>query len=128
MGCGALLKERNPDVRIVAVEPEESQVLSGGTSGQHMIEGIGAEFVPPILDTSLIDEVIPIANETAFRSARQTAALEGLPVGISAGAALAAAIEVAEREEMTGWRIVVIIPTSAEHYLSTPLFDKLRAR
>ena len=128
MGCGALLKERNPDVRIVAVEPEESQVLSGGTSGQHMIEGIGAVFVPPILDTSLIDEVIPIANETAFRSARQTAALEGLPVGISAGAALAAAIEVAEREEMTGWRIVVIIPTSAEHYLSTPLFDKLRAR
>ena len=90
-----------------------------------MIEGIGAGFVPPILDTNLIDEVIPIANETAFRSARQTAALEGLPVGISAGAALAAAIEVAEREEMTGRRIVVIIPSFAERYLSTPLFDKL---
>ena len=124
-GCGALLKERNPDVRIVAVEPEDSQVLSGGTPGQHMIEGIGAGFVPSILDTNLIDEVIPIANETAFRTARQTAALEGLPVGISAGAALAAAIEVAEREEMTGRRIVVIIPSFAERYLSTPLFDKL---
>ena len=124
-GCGALLKERNPDVRIVAVEPEDSQVLSGGTPGRHMIEGIGAGFVPPILDTNLIDEVIPIANETAFCTARQTAALEGLPVGISAGAALAAAIEVAEREEMTGRRIVVIIPSFAERYLSTPLFDKL---
>ena len=124
-GCGVLLKERNPDVRIVAVEPEDSQVLSGGTPDRHMIEGIGAGFVPPILDTNLIDEVIPIANETAFRTARQTAALEGLPVGISAGAALAAAIEVAEREEMTGRRIVVIIPSFAERYLSTPLFDKL---
>ncbi len=99
--------------------------LSGGTPGQHMIEGIGAGFVPPILDTNLIDEVIPIANETAFLTARQTAALEGLPVGISAGAALAAAIEVAEREEMTGRRIVIIIPSVAERYLSTPLFDKL---
>ena len=93
MGCGALLKERNPDVRNVAVEPEGSQVLSGGTPGQHMIEGIGAGFAPSILDTNLIDEVIPIANETEFRKARQTAALEGLPVSISAGAALAAAIE-----------------------------------
>lgn len=124
-GCGALLKERNPDVRNVAVEPEDSQVLSGGTPGQHMIEGIGAGFAPSILDTNLIDEVIPIANETEFRTARQTAALEGLPVSISAGAALAAAIEVAEREEMTGRRIVVIIPSFAERYLSTPLFEKL---
>ena len=124
-GCGALLKERNPDVRNVAVEPEDSQVLSGGTPGQHMIEGIGAGFAPSILDTNLIDEVIPIANETAFRTARQTAALEGLPVSISAGAALAAAIEVAEREEMTGRRIVVIIPSFVERYLSTLLFDKL---
>lgn len=96
-GCGALLKERNLVVRIVAVEPEDSQVLSGGTAGRHVIEGIGAGFVPPILDTNLIDEVISIANETAFRTARQTAALEGLPVGISAVAALAVAIEVAER-------------------------------
>ena len=124
-GCGALLKERNPNVRIVVVEPEDSQVLSGGTPDRHMIEGIGAGFVPPILDTNLIDEVIPIANETAFRTARQTAALGGLPVGISTCAALAAAIEVAEREEVTGRRIVVIIPPFAERYLSTPLFDKL---
>ena len=90
-----------------------------------MIEGIGAGFVPPILDMNLIDEVIPIANETAFLTARQTAALEELPIGILAGAAFAAAIEVAEREEMTGRRIVVIIPPFAERYLSTPLFDKL---
>ena len=124
-GYGALLKVHNPDGRIVAVEQEDSQVLSGGTPGRHMIEGIGAGFVPPILDTNLIDEVIPIANGTAFRTARQTAALEGLPVDISAGAALAAAIEVAEREEMTGRRIVIIIPSVAERYLSTPLFDKL---
>ena len=124
-GCGALLKVHNPDGRIVAVEQEDSQVLSGGTPGRHMIEGIGAGFVPPILDTNLIDEVIPIANGTAFRTARQTAAREGLPVDISAGAALAAAIEVAEREEMTGRRIVVIIRSFAKCYLSTPLFDKL---
>ena len=91
-GCGALLKARDPNVRIVAVEPEDSQVLSGGAAGQHMIEGIGAGFVPAILDTGLIDEVIPIANETAFRLARQTAALEGLPVGISAGAAIASSL------------------------------------
>ncbi|MEC8776819.1 MAG: pyridoxal-phosphate dependent enzyme, partial [Pseudomonadota bacterium] len=124
-GCGALLKVHNPDGRIVAVEQEDSQVLSGGTPGRHMIEGIGAGFVPPIFDTDLIDEVILITNETAFCTARQTAALEGLPVGISAGAALAAVTEVAEREEMTGRRIVVIIPSFAERYLSTPLFDKL---
>lgn len=124
-GCGALLKARNPDIRIVAVEPEDSQVLSGGRPGQHLIEGIGAGFIPSILDTGLIDEVIPIANETAFRLARQTAAVEGLPVGISGGAALAAAVELCERPEMSGRRVVVIIPSFAERYLSTPLFDKL---
>lgn len=124
-GCGALLKARNPDIRIVAVEPEDSQVLSGGRPGQHLIEGIGAGFIPSILDTGLIDEVIPIANETAFRLARQTAAVEGLPVGISGGAALAAAVELCERPEMNGRRVVVIIPSFAERYLSTPLFDKL---
>ena len=90
-----------------------------------MIEGIGAGFVPSILETALIDEVIPIANETAFRMARRTASAEGLPVGISAGAALAAAVELCERPEMHGRRIVVIIPSFAERYLSTPLFDKL---
>lgn len=124
-GCGEVLKRRNPDMRIVAVEPEDSQVLSGGHPGQHMIEGIGAGFIPSILQMQLIDEVIRIANETAFRVARQTATLEGLPVGISAGAALAAALELGERAEMTGRRIVVIIPSFAERYLSTPLFDKM---
>lgn len=124
-GCGALLKARDPEIRIIAVEPEDSQVLSGGRPGQHMIEGIGAGFIPSILDTGLIDEVIPIANETAFRLARQTAALEGVPVGISAGAALAAAVELCERPEMNGRRVVVVIPSFAERYLSTPLFDKL---
>ena len=124
-GCGALLKARNPEIQIVAVEPEDSQILSGGRPGQHLIEGIGAGFIPSILDTGLIDEVIPIANETAFRLARQTAVFEGLPVGISGGAALAAAVELCERPEMSGRRVVVIIPSFAERYLSTPLFDKL---
>ena len=124
-GCGQALKALNPDIQIVAVEPEDSQVLSGGLPGHHMIEGIGAGFVPSILDTSLIDEVIPIANETAFRTARRTAALEGVPVGISGGAAIAAALELAERPEMAGHRVVVVIPSFAERYLSTPLFDKL---
>lgn len=124
-GCGEFLKARNPEIRIVAVEPEDSQVLSGGRPGQHLIEGIGAGFIPSILDTGLIDEVIPIANETAFRLARQTAVVEGLPVGISGGAALAAAVELCERPEMSGRRVVVIIPSFAERYLSTPLFDKL---
>ena len=124
-GCAAVLKARDPAIRIVAVEPEDSQVLSGGRPGQHMIEGIGAGFAPSILETALIDEVIPIANETAFRMARRAASTEGLPVGISAGAALAAAVEFCERPEMDGRRIVVIIPSFAERYLSTPLFDKL---
>ena len=124
-GCGALLKARNPEIQIVAVEPEDSQILSGGRPGQHLIEGIGAGFIPSILDTGLIDEVIPIANETAFRLARQTAAVEGLPVGISGGAALAAAVELCERPKMSGRRVLVIIPSFAERYLSTPLFDKL---
>jgi len=124
-GCAEVLKERNPDFRMIAVEPEDSAVLTGGRPGPHMIEGIGAGFVPSILRRDLIDEIIPIANETAFEMARRTAALEGLPGGISAGAALAAALEVGERDEMKGKRIVVIIPSFAERYLSTPLFDKL---
>lgn len=124
-GCGEVLKSRDPAIQMIAVEPEDSQVLSGGRPGQHMIEGIGAGFVPSVLDRELIDEVIPIANETAFRVARRAASVEGLPVGISAGAALAAALELSERAEMNGRRIVVIIPSFAERYLSTSLFDKL---
>ncbi len=122
-GCSGLLKERNPALRMIAVEPEDSAVLSSGTPGAHRIEGIGAGFIPDNLDTTLIDEVISIANETAFRTARQMARIEGIPVGISSGAAVAAALEISERPEMSGKRILIIVPSFAERYLSTPLFD-----
>lgn len=122
-GCGEVLKARNPNIRIVAVEPEDSAVLSGGEPGKHMIQGIGAGFIPSILNTEIIDEAISIANETAFSVARKVAALEGCPVGISSGAALAAALEIGERPEMKGKRIVVIVPSFAERYLSTALFE-----
>ena len=122
-GCGEVFKARNPDISIVAVEPEDSAVLSGSEPGKHMIQGIGAGFIPPILKTELIDEIISIANETAFATARKLAALEGVPVGISSGAALAAALELAERPEMKGKKIIVIIPDFAERYLSTAMFE-----
>ena len=124
-GVGTVLKERNPNVKIVAVEPEDSPVLSGGEPGPHKIQGIGAGFAPAILDTSVFDEVVTVANETAFETARKVAAIEGIPVGISSGAALAAAVEVASRPDMKGKKIVVILPSFAERYLSTPLFDGL---
>ncbi len=124
-GTGLILKERNPDVKIIAVEPEDSPVLSGGPPGPHKIQGIGAGFVPAILQTELIDEVLTIGNQTAFDTARRLALLEGIPGGISSGAAVAAALEVAERSEMKGKRIVVILPSFAERYLSTALFDGL---
>lgn len=124
-GTGLVLKERNPDVKIIAVEPEDSPVLSGGPPGPHKIQGIGAGFVPDILQTDLIDEILTIGNQTAFDTARKLALLEGVPGGISSGAAVAAALEVAERAEMKGKRIVVILPSFAERYLSTALFDGL---
>lgn len=124
-GVAAMLKAKNPDVKIIAVEPEDSPVLSGGMAGPHNIQGIGAGFVPKILDTGLFDEVITIGNETAMETARKLAALEGIPVGISSGAALAAAVEIAERPEYAGKKIVVILPDFAERYLSTSLFDGL---
>jgi cysteine synthase A len=122
-GCAEVFKARNPDIEIVAVEPEDSSVLSGGEPGKHMIQGIGAGFIPSILKTELIDETVSIANETAFATARKLAALEGVPVGISSGAALAAALELAERPGMKGKRIIVIIPDFAERYLSTAMFE-----
>jgi cysteine synthase A len=122
-GVGSVLKARKPGLKMVAVEPEDSAILSGGPPGPHKIQGIGAGFVPDILDKSLIDEVVRIGNETAFKVAREIAKLEGLPVGISAGAALAAGIEIGSRPEMAGKSIVVVLPDFAERYLSTALFE-----
>ena len=124
-GVGPVLKARNPGVKIIAVEPEDSAVLSGGLPGPHKIQGIGAGFVPKILDLALIDEVVRIGNESAFATARLAAKLEGMPVGISSGAALAAGMEIGAREDFAGKNIVVIIPSFAERELSTPLFDNL---
>lgn len=124
-GVGSLLKSRKPEVRMIAVEPEDSPVLSGGAPGPHKIQGIGAGFVPGNLDTSLIDEVVRIGNDTAFAMARDVARLEGVPVGISSGAALAAALEIGARPEMAGKMIVVVLPSFAERYLTTDLFEGL---
>jgi cysteine synthase A len=124
-GVGQVLKARKPSVRMIALEPEDSPVLSGGQPGPHPIQGIGAGFVPAILDRSVIDEVITIGNETAYDTARKVARLEGIPVGISSGAAIAAALEVGARPGMEGKMIVAIIPSFAERYLSTALFEGL---
>ena len=124
-GVGEVLKERKPGVKIIAVEPAASPVLSGGAKGPHPIQGIGAGFVPDVLNTSVIDEIITVTNENAFATAHRAAHEEGLLVGISAGAALWAALEVAERAENVGKQIVVIIPDFGERYLSTPLFEGL---
>ncbi len=124
-GVGEALKARKPSVRMIAVEPEDSAVLSGGAPGPHKIQGIGAGFVPAILDRSVIDEIITVGNQTAFDTARLVARIEGIPVGISAGAAVAAAIDVGRRPENAGKTIVIIIPSFAERYLSTALFEGL---
>ena len=124
-GVGQVLKARKPGVRVVAVEPEASPVLSGGQPGPHKIQGIGAGFAPKVLDTSVYDEVITVSNEDAFANARLVARLEGVPVGISSGAALQAAAIVGSRKENAGKTIVVIIPSFAERYLSTALFEGL---
>ncbi|WP_346893013.1 cysteine synthase A [uncultured Roseibium sp.] len=124
-GVSQVLKQKKPDLHVVAVEPADSPILSGGQPGPHKIQGIGAGFVPGVLDTSIYDEVITVSNDDAFATAREVAASEGVPVGISSGAALTAAIKVGQRDGMAGKTIVVIIPSFAERYLSTALFDGL---
>jgi cysteine synthase len=122
-GVGEVLKKHIKDVKIIAVEPKDSPVLSGGVPGSHKISGIGAGFVPPVLNQSIIDEIITISNEEAYHHARILAKNEGVFAGVSAGAALCAAIKIAQRAENKGKRVVVLIPDTGERYLSTPLFD-----
>lgn len=121
-GTAQLLKDRKPHIKVVAVEPEDSPVLTGGKAGPHKIQGIGAGFIPDVLQRELVDEIITIGNETAFHTARKLAKLEGMPVGISSGATIAAALEIGARPEMKDKLIVVIAASSAERYLSTDLF------
>ena len=124
-GAGQVLKSRKPGIRVIAVEPADSPILSGGNPGPHKIQGIGAGFAPAILDKSVYDEVVTVTNDEAFQYARLVARLEGVPVGISSGAALAAAVKVGSRPENAGKNVVVIIPSFAERYLSTALFEGL---
>ncbi len=122
-GTGRYLKEQNPSVKVVAVEPKTSAVLSGGKAGPHGLQGIGAGFVPAVLDTGVYDEIIPVENEEAYAAGRLLGKCEGVVVGISSGAALHAAIELARREENAGKTIVVLLPDTGDRYLSTPLFE-----
>ena len=123
-GVGQYLKSKNPGVKVVAVEPAASPVLSKGTAGAHKIQGIGAGFVPDVLDTKVYDEIIPVANEDAFAAGKEVGRSEGVLVGISAGAALWAAIELAKRPENKGKTIVALLPDTGDRYLSTPLFEE----
>ena len=122
-GVGEILKAQKPDVKIVAVEPSASPVLSGGAPGPHKIQGIGAGFIPDVLNKDVIDEIITITNEEAFETSRELARVEGIPGGISSGANVAAALKLAARDEFAGKNIVVIIPSFAERYISSALFE-----
>jgi cysteine synthase A len=122
-GVGQVLKSRKPDLRVIAVEPESSPVLSGGKHSPHLIQGIGAGFVPDVLDTSLIDEVLLVSNQEAIDTSRKLALLDGIPAGISSGAALACAMRIAKRDEMKGRTVVTLLPSAAERYQSTVLFE-----
>jgi cysteine synthase A len=124
-GCARTLKPRRPELKMIAVEPDRSPVLAGGQPGPHLIQGLGAGFIPANMDVSYIDEIVQVSNERALELARRIAQVEGVPVGISSGAALAAAIEVGRRPEAAGRKLVAIIPSFAERYLSTALFDGL---
>lgn len=124
-GVGEVLKQKNPNIKIVAVEPETSPVLSGGQKGPHPIQGIGAGFVPKVLNTAIYDEIITVSGDNAFETARNLAQQEGVLAGISSGAATWAALQLAQRPENTGKRIVVLIPSYGERYLSTPLYEHL---
>jgi len=124
-GCGEVIKPRRPALKIVAVEPRDSAVLSGGPAGPHAIQGIGAGFVPEVLDVKLIDEIIKITNEDAIATARKVARQEGIPVGISSGAIISAALQVAARKENQGKTVVCFAPSNAERYMSTGLFEGL---
>ncbi len=124
-GVGEVLKPRLPSLKVIAVEPEDSPVISGGKPGPHKIQGIGAGFIPENLHTDVLDETVRIGNQTAFETAREVARVEGIPIGISSGAAVAAALEVGARPDYAGKRIVVILASSAERYLSTDLFAEL---
>ena len=126
-GIGRFMREKKPSCQIIAVEPEDSAILAGGSPGPHSIEGLGPGFIPSILDRSLVDDVVTIGNETAFSTSRDIAKKEGIPVGISSGAAVAAALEVGCRPQMAGKMVVTVIPSFAERYLSTALFDGLQA-
>jgi cysteine synthase len=122
-GVGEVLKPRLPNLKVIAVEPEDSPVLSGGQPGPHKIQGIGAGFVPPVLDTKIYDEVLTVSNQTAFETSRHLARVEGIPGGISTGANVAAALQVAARPGMAGKRIVTVACSFAERYISSALFE-----
>ena len=124
-GVGEVLKARSPGLKMIAVEPEDSPVISGGKPGPHKIQGIGAGFIPRNLNTEIVDEVVKIGNQTSFETARAVARIEGIPVGISSGASIAAALEVGARPDYAGKRVVVLVASAAERYLSTDLFADL---